>query len=228
MRRGLETALGVIHSHDPTAAKQLSVDVFIQSQEDVARGYTGEVVAWEAIRLESFRAALKSVGRPNDQLARRTFEAYIQYRYASTRPFDDVVPAICRLRNKYRIGAISNGNSFPSRLGLAHLFDFQIFAEQVSFSKPDRRIFEAALDQAGCSPPELLHVGDDLTTDAQAALDAGTAAVLIRRGAGSHVRTPCNLPTIRNLTELESLLSAPAQPFTSDKGCAVDAGQSKC
>ena len=72
--------------------------------------------------------------------------------------------------------------------------------------KPDPRLFEIALREAGCEPHELLHVGDSPESDVAGALNADVEPVLLdrdgmREGEGATVR-------IRSLAELPSLLRA--------------------
>jgi HAD superfamily hydrolase (TIGR01509 family) len=61
--------------------------------------------------------------------------------------------------------------------GLAGSIDYLIISESAGFLKPDPRIFQLALDQAGCDPSEALMVGDSWTSDVRGALSAGIAPV---------------------------------------------------
>jgi FMN phosphatase YigB (HAD superfamily) len=51
----------------------------------------------------------------------------------------------------------------------------------VGCEKPDRRIFEVALELAGVVPHEALHVGDQPRSDALGATRAGMHALLLDR-----------------------------------------------
>ncbi len=48
---------------------------------------------------------------------------------------------------------------------LSECFDIIIISEEVGFSKPDKRIFELALDKLNVQPEEALFVGDDIEKD---------------------------------------------------------------
>ena len=48
---------------------------------------------------------------------------------------------------------------------LISCFDLILISEEVGFSKPDRRIFELALNKLNVQPEETLFVGDDLEKD---------------------------------------------------------------
>lgn len=121
------------------------------------------------------------VGHPNDDLAEHINKTYRHHRYADIVPYDDVFPTLTALRERYKIGALTNGNSYPERVGMGHLFDFAVLASEQGVSKPDPRIFHIAAEMAGCRVDELLHVGDALIDDIQGASTAGAQAVWINR-----------------------------------------------
>ena len=205
MVQGLETVLGVIRGRDPIAGSRLTVRGLIDTRDVVAREFSGDFIDLELIRLESFRRSLGDIGRANDSLAEEVFNVYVSARFRCMEPYDDVVPVIQSLRSTYTIGAISNGNSYPDRLGLSHLFDFEVMAELVGYSKPDPRIFHAALREAGCEAGELLHIGDDIEADVRGAVRAGANALLIDRN-GPQQALPPEVRTITNLNQLAGLL----------------------
>ena len=60
-----------------------------------------------------------------------------------------------------------------------------ISAESARACKPDRRIFEYALQTAGVKPSEALLIGDSMTSDILAARAVGMEAVLIDRKGGA-------------------------------------------
>lgn len=119
--------------------------------------------------------------------------------------FPDAVPALAELRAKgLRLVVVSNWDaSLPGvldELGLGQLVDAVVVSAVVGCSKPDPRIFAAALRAAGCGADEALHVGDSSDHDLRGAGAAGIRAVLLDRDAG--VRG-----SIATLAELPALLS---------------------
>jgi putative hydrolase of the HAD superfamily len=63
------------------------------------------------------------------------------------------------------VGAITDGNSDPRYVDiLADHFDFVVNAESVGISKPDRRVYDAAIRRV-CSNEELNHVFDRICCD---------------------------------------------------------------
>ncbi len=95
--------------------------------------------------------------------------------------YDDVGPALERLRQRYRLYAVSNGNADLERCGIAHLFDGHITAIAAGAAKPDARIFARLLDAAGVEAQRVLHVGDDPHADVIGATQAGMQAVWLNR-----------------------------------------------
>lgn len=98
-------------------------------------------------------------------------------------PFDDVLPGLTRLSERYALGSISNGFADLQAIGLAHHFRISLAAHQFGSAKPDPEIFLAACDALSVAPNETLYVGDDPLLDVQAAQNAGLHAVWMNRFA---------------------------------------------
>ncbi|MCB1632855.1 MAG: HAD-IA family hydrolase, partial [Pseudomonadales bacterium] len=60
-------------------------------------------------------------------------------------------------------------------------FDGVIISSEIGASKPDPRMFKAALELAGCEAADCLHVGDDQRCDIEGALAAGMQAYHVIR-----------------------------------------------
>ena len=86
--------------------------------------------------------------------------------------------------------------------GLASLVDAAVASAEVGRAKPDRAIFEHALELAGAVPGEAVHAGDSPEEDVEGALAAGLRAVLVARdGRAANARAP----VIASLAELPPL-----------------------
>ena len=95
--------------------------------------------------------------------------------------YDDVRPALSRLRARYRLFAISNGNADLHRCGIGDLFAGHVTAIAAGAAKPDSRIFAALLEMAGVEAAQVLHIGDDPLADVIGATRAGMQAVWVNR-----------------------------------------------
>ena len=82
-----------------------------------------------------------------------------------------------------RAAVISNSNgsvrSILSALGLTGDLDFVIDSGEVGVEKPDPRIFELALTQAGVTAAEAAYVGDLYSIDVRGARAAGIRPILL-------------------------------------------------
>ncbi len=80
------------------------------------------------------------------------------------------------------LGVISNSDGRLewrlSEIGILDRFDFVIDSAIVGISKPDRRIFEDALNRSSLSPEEAVYVGDYYEVDVRGARAAGMLPVL--------------------------------------------------
>jgi HAD superfamily hydrolase (TIGR01509 family) len=97
--------------------------------------------------------------------------------------YADVMPSLSRLRARYRLFALSNGNADLKRCGIGDFFDGHVTAIAAGAAKPDARIFAQLARAAGVSAAEVLHVGDDPLADVVGATRAGMQAVWLNREA---------------------------------------------
>jgi len=95
--------------------------------------------------------------------------------------FDDVIPVLSALKSQYTLAALTNGNAHISKTGLAEVFDFQISAADVQAAKPNPAMFLRAMQTAGVSAAQTLHVGDHPVHDIRGARKAGIDAAWIKR-----------------------------------------------
>ncbi len=128
-------------------------------------------------------------------------------------PFPDTVPALKRLRHRFRLGVISNIDDALFAATAKHLevdFDVVVTAEQVHSYKPCRRNFEAALARFALPPDRILHVAESLFHDVAPARELGFRTIWVSRrgvgqiGASRKVEAKPD-QTVRNLRELADL-----------------------
>ena len=101
---------------------------------------------------------------------------------------------------------LSNGNSYPERCGLEGMFQFVIFSQDYGVEKPNPRLFKIAVEKAGCSKQQLLHVGDSLQNDVMGAVSAGIKCVwLNRQNMKNNLRLKIDYEVSSLLELLESL-----------------------
>ena len=186
MRHSLGHVLSELARLDPPAATMIDIDKMVEIRNKVASRLKGKTANLEAIRLEAFQQTLEEIGRPNDDLAFHLNDVYLKHRFEDIELYPDVLPALETFRHRYTLGLVSNGNSYPERCGLDGVFRFVVFAQDHGIEKPDPEIFRITLQQAGCSPEQLLHVGDSLQNDVSGAAGAGIRGVWLNRNRVSN------------------------------------------
>jgi len=121
--------------------------------------------------------------------------------------FPEVRPALTALGQSYCVIAVTNGNANLDQIGIRDLFHHVISASGVGAAKPDRQIFDAAVEAGGAAAHETLHVGDHPEVDVVGAQDAGLKSVWVNRGGHDwpdHLQDPDAIVT--DIGELLSLL----------------------
>ena len=129
-------------------------------------------------------------------------------------PFADALRALPRLRAEgTRLVVVSNWDvslhEVLQRTGIATSVDAIVTSAEAGARKPDAAIFERALELAGATAAEAIHVGDSPDEDVAGALAVGIEPVLIdRAGAGSRSGAPA--PGVRAISTLDELVREPA------------------
>ena len=107
----------------------------------------------------------------------------------------------------HHLGVISNFNDTLLKVlrfhGLDAFFDSVTYSQAVGVPKPDPKIFETALSEAGIPADRSLHVGDSWECDYLGAIGCGMQAVWLNRGRDAPP-SPCR--EIRDLTGLLPLI----------------------
>jgi putative hydrolase of the HAD superfamily len=119
---------------------------------------------------------------------------------------EGVVPALERLRARYRLGIVSNASGSVraafERVGLAPFFEVIVDSAIEGVEKPDPRIFHIALERMGERPERSAYVGDIYHVDVLGARAAGLHPVLLDLH-DLHGDKSCE--RVRSLDELVSL-----------------------
>ncbi|MFC4019825.1 HAD family hydrolase [Micromonospora sp. GCM10011542] len=123
-------------------------------------------------------------------LARAGLEAHLDdvaalffaRRFALTRPFPDVPPALATLRERYTLGFATNGNSRAERCGLAGEFTFEVYAHEDGLpKKPAPEFYAAVVAAAGVPAGQIVYVGDSWEHDVVGPRRAGLRSVWLNR-----------------------------------------------
>ena len=171
-----------LREHHPRAVVGLTVDSMRDLRNRVAERCPLKSHDLTFLRRQALAEMFAAAGYPDGPAADVAFEIFLSERNR-VEFYADVRPALERLRAKYRLFALSNGNADLERCGVADLFDGHVTASAAGAAKPDARIYAHLLRAAGVPPIEVLHVGDDPLADVVGATRAGLQAVWLNRDA---------------------------------------------
>jgi len=153
------------------------------------------------LRRRALRDLFAAAGHA-ESLADQAFEVFFAARNR-VEFYDDALPSLIRLRSRYRLFALSNGNADLQRCGIADLFAGHVSASAAGAAKPDARIFARLADAAGVDAHRVLHIGDDPWADVAGAMQAGMQAVWLNRDAREWPKELAAPPrTISTLAEI--------------------------
>ncbi|MFC2021895.1 HAD family hydrolase [Chloroflexota bacterium] len=123
--------------------------------------------------------------------------------------FDDVLSTLKTLKEQnFTLGLLTNldrdMNPICREMGMETYISFVVTSREVGVDKPNPPIFLAALQRAGVSASEAVHVGDQYKLDVIGARGVGITPILIDRYNLYSEVNDC--PRIHSLTELTEYL----------------------
>ena len=207
MRHSLKQTLAELQKQVPTQrALDLTVDEMIAIRDQLAEEVKGEIWSLLEIRRRAFERTLEHVGHPDKDLAVHLNTVYRKHRYGDIELYPDVIPTFDALAPHFKLGLLSNGNTYPENCGLEGRFTFVVFSQDVQVEKPDPKIFQITAERAGCELSQMLHVGDSLTNDVAGAKNVGAPSVwLNREGVVNNTETQPDYE-VASLTEIPEIL----------------------
>ena len=177
-----------------------------------------ETVKDSGIAYQMFRDTMLEAFRENRDGYREALERFglkkMPWRSEEERVYPGVKDLLERLRRQYSLGVIANqAPGAEKRLrdfGVLEYFELILASAEVGLSKPDPRIFQLALDRAGCRAEQAVMVGDRLDNDIIPAKALGMKTVWIRQGDWKYAspRSPEETPdfAVDDWKELDEML----------------------
>ena len=201
MKKALDTTLAALRRRLAVAAGLSRAD--LQATRNQVADELGPTRRMEEIRRAAFQRTLEELGAPDVAFADELTDLYLDARFRELRLYDDVLPTL-ELLDDYSLGLVSNGNSYPERVGLDRYFTFVLFAHDHGVRKPEPKIYEAVLAAAECGADDLIHVGDSIENDVVAPQALGIRAVWLNRdrdrsiasGAWAEIHSLADLPDL--------------------------------
>ncbi|PKH19595.1 flavin mononucleotide phosphatase [Enterobacterales bacterium CwR94] len=188
--------------------RDFSLDAYQQLRDELV---IAEPDIWHDVtewRRRTVEKAMRDIGLDAEKAekgSREVMQVFAHWRSQITVPAENHV-ALAALAERWPLVAITNGNAEPHLFGIDHYFQFVLRAGPDGRAKPYQDMYCLAAQRLGISPAEMLHVGDDLTTDVAGSIRCGAQSCWINlRGDNlMHVADTRLLPHLE-ITQLASL-----------------------
>ena len=182
-----------------------SADMFAM-REALLRDEPHQAHDFTYLRRETLARVAQAVGYDRD-IAHEAFDTWHAARNQVT-PYAEVLPALERLKPRFRLASLSNGNADLARIGLAHHFEISLSAGPLGCAKPDPRAYAAVAGALTLTPAEILFVGDEPHADVLGPQAAGMHTVWVNRIGGAWpAGHPAADAVVTDLDALVALLS---------------------
>ncbi len=171
--------------------------------------YHNGIVTKEKLRHGRFYDTLKEFNIQDAALAEVMAESYLTLSPQMTALFPGAVEVLQYLQEKYKLHLITNGFAEVQWVkiensGLKPFFEHIIISEEVGTQKPDKAIFEIAMNRAATHAGECVMIGDNYNTDIIGAQNAGMDQVYFNPESTKKRQTATY--EINTLIELKEIL----------------------
>ena len=178
--------LDEIHHRFELGERGMDLMKFIHAYEKVNSGmwalYRENAITKEELRDKRFQETLLEMGVVSKSLAHEISEYYLFNSPRKSNLFDHAHFVLDYLKSRYTLHIITNGFEEAQKIkldrsNLNSYFTEVITSEQVGFRKPNRFIFDHALNTTGANASESVMIGDDLEADVLGAMNCGFEGV---------------------------------------------------
>lgn len=164
-----------------TSAENFIATYTINNHELWAQYHLGKI-SKEALRQERFRKTFIDLGVHPDLIPQDFEDEYVRLGPTKTNLFDGAEKVLTYLKEKYHLHIISNGfkEAVVTKMSVSNLnpyFKNVVISEDVGVNKPDKAIFEYALNLAKAGKQESVMIGDSIEADVYGAQNFGMKAI---------------------------------------------------
>lgn len=158
------------------------ITLYTENNRKLWREYHLGNISKETLRAERFHSTFVQLGISPEKIPLQFEEDYVKITPTKTNLFDGSAKVLSYLQEKYMLHIISNGfkESTLIKMSVSNLnpyFSNVIISEDVGVNKPNKAIFEYALDKAGATKTESIMIGDSVEADIRGAQDFGMKAI---------------------------------------------------
>jgi putative hydrolase of the HAD superfamily len=195
-----------LRAHHAPVAAAFSIDDMRELRRELAARNPHLRHNVTALRMLSVQTAAMRVGL-DPAISEQAFAVFMKHRN-QVQLFSDVMPALERLRDRYKLCSLTNGNADLVEIGIHHVFHHSLSAVEAGVAKPQTEMFTSICALAGVKPEETVHVGDEPQTDIAGAMASGLRTIWINRQGASWAYSWRADAEIRSLAELEAILAS--------------------
>jgi len=206
IRRAEQSLYAWMDEHYPRITEQFAPKDIAAVRSEVVAEFRGRLHDLTFLR----RTILARIGEAAGYDAAYVDDAFAVFDEArnDVTLFPEARPALVALRERFVLIAVTNGNANLEKIGIRDLFDGVVSATMAGAAKPERPIFDMAVEAGGASAGQTLHVGDHPLYDVHGARNAGLRAVWVNRNGGQWPEDyPQPNAEVQHVGELGVLLS---------------------
>lgn len=128
--------------------------------------------------------------------------------------YNDTEECLKNLSSRYKIGVIANQSLGTAKrlesFGILKYIDLVVASAEEGVAKPNKRIFEIALERSNCEPANAVMIGDRIDNDIVPAKKCGMKTIWVKQGFGKYWNTTSESEkadyTVNNLSEICGIL----------------------
>lgn len=163
-----------------------SCDIFIETytknNHQLWDDYHLGKITKEALRETRFKKTFLDLGLDESVIPNQFEDDYVNICPTKSNLFSHTHETLSYLQQKYTLHLISNGFKESTEYkvkntNLTPYFQNVIISEVIGINKPDKAIFQYAIDKAKASAQQSLMIGDSIEADVRGALNFGMDAI---------------------------------------------------
>jgi putative hydrolase of the HAD superfamily len=164
------------------ASAEAFISTYTENNHSLWADYHVGKITKETLRAERFSRTFIQLGVHPERIPQQFEDDYVRITPYKKNLFRGSEKVLAYLQQKYTLHIISNGFKESTLIkmdvsGLNPYFTNVIISEDVGINKPDKAIFEYALDKAKALKHESIMIGDSIEADIRGAQGFGMKAI---------------------------------------------------
>jgi putative hydrolase of the HAD superfamily len=207
-----ETLIELYDTYDLCSIGLDSADLFIDTytfnNHRLWREYHNGTITKEELRMQRFRNTFIELGLHEEMIPENFETDYVSICPTKTNLLPNAIEVLEELQSKYELHIITNGFKDSSEMkisltGLKPFFKNMFVSEVIGKYKPDKALFEYALQISNAGAHETLMIGDSLEADIAGAKSAGIDQVFFNpTNQPDHVKATYEIKELKELLHI--------------------------